>query len=387
MRMLNGRCGRLASTNSLCWLVALSTAALLGACDPGTEQTNSGPEQTTFDFDSSDLDVTPMSTSGFRWRSWHVTPWATLGAFTLTGTITAVDPSTASFAVDGQYNVVYAKSLIEALPLGAIEIGQTATVTGELAKDGVLFAESVLLHATGRVVVFGLAGFLDRDYGFDISGYRVISPPEVSQTIEEFSFLKVAGRQSESGFLYPDEILVLGNGPEYFLAGAIDAIDLGANTITVLGIELSVTEWTQQRQRALGQSLNDLAIGDHVSFLLHENRFVRSFEASGDWLNGNALIVNAYFKSLAPPVQFTLYGFADVLVQVDPSTEFSRDEACSTGIGPGAWGGACAPVEITAGEFWAVAERPKPPGITFAIARGRFEGGILIADYVEFDGG
>ena len=91
--------------------------------------------------------------------------------------------------------------------------------------------------------MFGEAGFVDQDYGFDIIGYRVISPPEaeMAQGIEYFAFLKVVGR-FDGNALYPDEIVVLGSGPPYFLAGMIEAIDLAASTITVLGIELGVHE-------------------------------------------------------------------------------------------------------------------------------------------------
>ena len=79
-------------------------------------------------------------------------------------------------------------------------------------------------------------------------------------------------------------------------------------------------------------------MGVHVGVSLHENRFVVDFR-DVDWLDGQALVVATYFKNLAPPFQFTLYGFADTLVQLDPSTRFYHDWGSANDLGPDSWVG------------------------------------------------
>lgn len=121
MRTNNERIRTYISTHHLRWLLALSTAVLINACS-GPEPVDLSPEGITGS--NPDLGIAPGPTSGFREIVWNVTPWARYSGYSLTGTVSAAESATAWFEVDGSHNVVHTKSLLEALALKSIEIGE-----------------------------------------------------------------------------------------------------------------------------------------------------------------------------------------------------------------------------------------------------------------------
>jgi hypothetical protein len=212
------------------------------------------------------------------------------------------------------------------------------------------------------------------DTVFRIGRQRIVRPPEAaaSETIVAGSYIRVRGTLS-GDVLYATEILVLGAGPASFLDGQIEAIDVGSRTFSLLGIEFFVNEWTEMK--GYGRtSLHEFAVGEWVSVSAHGSSFVRSISRQLPYLAGFSAVQSPWFRSVSPPISFTLDGVADLTIQVTPAT------ALRLGYLPGdgdCYGGGL----LSSDEFWQRASEPRP-GDTFVHAWGRFEGGLLIANTV-----
>jgi hypothetical protein len=83
------------------------------------------------------------------------------------------------------------------------------------------------------------------------------------------------------------------------------------------------------------------------------------------------VLIEGELGDLAPPVQFTLRGVADWVVQITPTTRLGYDLLAGDGE---CYGGETTSVE----RFWELATLPEPPAVTVT-AWGRFEGGVLLA--------
>jgi hypothetical protein len=305
------------------------------------------------------------------------------------GAVTAVNAGVRRFSIGG-LEIEYAAGLAAGLPSGAIEIGQLLAVSGrEFTDDDALIATNIAPYdaslpptaaetvLTSMVTEIDGGGFFVAIWG-TLARQRIVpvAGAVISGRLTTGSYVQVTGWMS-GGVLYASNVLALGSGPEFWLRGFIHDVDVASGTFTLLGNEFSVNALTRITDRDRRIFLEDLAVGDRVSVLAYENGFISAVDRhdyNGDLDN----VEGEYFLELSPPFQFKLYGVVDWVVQVTPDTSFLYDWITTTAYGTGA----CDPISVSAQRFWELAAQPKPPGITYVQASGRFEAGILLADRV-----
>jgi hypothetical protein len=283
------------------------------------------------------------------------------------GAVTAVDPGARRFAING-LAVAYTDDLLAGLPSGAIEVGQALTVAGRSLTNDVLTATRIVSYdpslptTDGEIVLTGIVARLEGDK-FLLLGYRIVLPSGAPEDLTDGAFIRVAGRMF-GGILYASDLLVFGSGQRYdYLIGYIEAVDVAAGTVTIFGVEFRVGGT---------DSLRGLAVGDWVTFTAYANRFISAIGRATP--NFYPVQVVGEFLDLSPPVQFTLRGVTDWIVQVTDA-KFAYDWVTRLD-------GECYAIPVSAERFWELAAQPKPPGVTSVWAAGRFEGGILLASVV-----
>lgn len=210
---------------------------------------------------------------------------------------------------------------------------------------------------------------VESDDVFHVHGQRVTIPPAVavSKPLIDGSYVTVRGVRTD-GVFRAAEIIVLGDGPSYQLDGQIEAFDTSAQTLRLLGIELSANGL-----------LPAGGIGHRVSVRAHRNRFAQSISGQfGTFVNHSAA-EGAWFKDVMPPSTFSIDSVVDFTVQVFPTTRFLLTYRYADGDCYGA-------DPISGDEFWRRAAEPRPLvtplGSATVTAVGRFEGGMLISHEV-----
>jgi hypothetical protein len=305
------------------------------------------------------------------------------------GAVTAANVGIRRFSIGG-LEIEYAAGLLAGLSSGAIEIGQLLAVSGrEFTDDGALIATNIapydasLPPTAAETVLRSMVTEIDGGSFFvaiwgTAARQRIvpIAGAVISGRLTTGSYVQVTGRMS-GGILYASNVLALGSGPEFSLRGSIHGVDVASRTFTLLGNEFSVNALTRVADGDRRVLLEDLAVGDRVSVLAYENGFI-SAVLRHDYEGDRDKVEGEYFLELSPPFQFKLYGVVDWVVQVEPATGFYYDWLTTTAYGTGA----CDAISVSAQRFWELAAQPKPPGITYVQASGRFEAGILLADRV-----
>jgi hypothetical protein len=156
------------------------------------------------------------------------------------------------------------------------------------------------------------------------------------------------------------------------LDGFIEAIDFGARTFRLLGIQFFVNDWTNHPN----DSFSGRVVGEWISVWAYSNGFVRSIHRP--WA-GHAPygVEGEWFSSVAEPSGFTIRSVIDFPVRVTATTAFHALNRAGDGDCYG--GGLLSPAE-----FWerAAAPPPPPPSVTTIYTWGQLDGGVLIAEEV-----
>lgn len=290
--------------------------------------------------------------------------------WTVNGAVTAVATSDRRFAING-LEIVYDTGAL-AVPSGVIELEQLLTVSGRaFTDDGALVATSIASYdrslppTSGETVLSGMIAKIESD-GISFWTQRIVVQPgtTVTGTLAVGSYVRVAGTVRD-GILYASDVQVLATGSlSIYLVGYIDAVDVTARTLTMLGVEFDLSDNVR---------LEHLAVGDRVRVLAYPNRFISEVEGGMQWPYAveRLVLIEGQFGELSPPTQFTLRGVADWIVQVAPTTRL--------GYSLLAGDGECYGSELTPPErFWQLAAQPDRP-VTTVWTWGRFEGGIFLA--------
>jgi hypothetical protein len=297
------------------------------------------------------------------------------------GAVTSVDAGASRFSVNG-LEIVYDSGLTVGLPSGAIEIGQLLIVSGmDFTPDGALIATSLAVYdgslpaPSDKTVISGIIIKIDGNDVFFWDQHIYLPAGEVSpEGLVTGMYIRVEGTMSGT-VLHASDVRVLGDGPRSGLVGRIEAIDADAGTITLLGVEFTLTN---ELLAEIDLSRGDLEVGERVYVSSYQNRLIHWIDHGDywEWYNAELNLIEGELGDLYPPLQFTLHGVTDWVVQVGAETllgyiqdDPDRSSERCDGLNP-----------VSAERFWEIAAQPSPNGVPTVWTWGRFEGDVFLAE-------
>jgi hypothetical protein len=300
------------------------------------------------------------------------------GSFEITGIVSALDTGTLTFRLNDQV-VDYSAAQLDDFPGGQISDGDFVEVEGAgLGNGGELLASQVEyrgdvvgdddLEAGDQVEIEGIITSFRSSSDFDIAGVRVLTD---GSTVYEGGTagdlgpnvrIEAKGEYSGNATFTADKIEFK---PEDDLrvSGIVEAVDIGAGTLQVLGIQIGTEPGTSFEDDLLDLQafgLDDLRPGvDYVE--------IRGFDDGGDFIASRIERDDVDDDSVRGPganVSAPTLTVLGVPVLTDGNTEFEDNDA-----------------PISAGDFFAGAEG------RLVDVTGTWDGSRLLADEAELEDG
>jgi hypothetical protein len=309
--------------------------------------------------------------------------------YRVNGGVTSVEPETGTLTINGLVVAADGAELVDLPPSGP-QTEQLVVVIGNELVNNVLHATRIALDdrrlptlPDAEVYVRGPVTRISSDGDFYVDAQRVIRPPEValpSGGIGFYSIVKVVGTMNAEGVIRAASIELLSGPPTLTLTGQIDAIDVNAGRIELLGTFVYVESWTRIDEGQLFASggpvltLSDLSVGEYVQVTVSSSHYAGNVRRVLPLLFHAQ--ISGYFRDISPPDQFTLRGVVDYRVRLVPDTKFFYGHQGYGG--PYQYRG-CSCVASSADDFWSLANNRKRRGFTYLEVNGHFEGTTLVA--------
>lgn len=300
------------------------------------------------------------------------------GDFEVTGTVRNLDSAALRFTV-GALTIDYSSAQLSGLPGGTPADGSVVEAKGATLAGGVLTATRVEGRdpslpgvVEDRAAVEGVITRVVSAAEFEIGGQRVQTGPATqylngtAADVAAGRRVEVTGGFAETGAIQA-EVVRFDIGSDLRVAATVDAVDVAAGTLVVLGVTVETDARTLYEDDSDSElrpfGLDDLAPGDFVEVRggagSVTNRILAAYVERDD--DDDEIELRGPAENVAAP-QFTILG---VNILTDDDTEFEDEDA-----------------DITSAEFFARAagllvtvEADEPP-----------MNGVLRAEEVEIGG-
>lgn len=284
-----------------------------------------------------------VEVSGFRdtagtVRATRIECKAAGGELEVTGTIEALDTNQRRFRI-AALTVDYSQAQLQNFPGGEPANGQMVEVKGAMLNAGVLVATrvefkdpSIPVNDGDRVELEGLITRFVSATDFDVAGQRVTTV--VGTRFENCGSpfnpplnTKVEVEGTLSNTIISAQRVECRVGTDLRVSANVESVDVAANTLTVLGISISISATTRLEDKSSADvspfRLSDLRVGDFVEVRGGAGATANSIAAALLEREDpeNRVELRGITQSVVPP-DFTILG---VTVLTNASTEF-RDE-------------------------------------------------------------
>lgn len=288
-----------------------------------------------------------VEVSGFRdttgvVRATRIECKAAGGEFEVTGTVAALDTNQRRFQVGG-LTVDYSQAQLQNFPGGQPVNGQTVEVKGTAVNAGVLTATRVEFKSPtlpvnngDRVELEGLITRFASAADFDVAGQRVATTAATRFEDCPAPFnpplnTKVEVEGTLNNGVINAEKVECRIGTDLRVSAAVDAISVATNTLTVLGISITVSAATRFEDKSDADlspfRLSDLRVGDFVEVRGGPGATPNSIDAA--LLERDEPENRVELRGIAENVAQPDFQILGVTVRTDGGTEF-QDEADNT---------------------------------------------------------
>jgi hypothetical protein len=321
------------------------------------------------------IEVSGFVTADGNVQATRIESKAAQGAVEVKGRVSALDMAARTFVL-GSLTVSYATAQLEDFPSGQPANDDEVEVHGSIDGTGTLVATRVEHEGAssgGEDDDGDYEGLITRFVSptdFDVAGQRVTTNASTAfegGTAADLALnvaVEVEGGFDASGVLVASEV-EFRHESDTEVEGRVEAVDVGAGTLTVLGITFRVTGVTRFEDHSSSDldrfGLADIAVGDFVEVDGYEDAtgFVAT-KVERDDADGDEVKLEGRAANVAPP-DFTIGG---VKVTTDANTEFRNDNGDS----------------ISSATFFAAAA-----GGAVVKARGALVGDTVLATRAELD--
>lgn len=286
------------------------------------------------------IEVSGFVTADGAVQATRIESKAAQGTVEVKGRISSLDTAAKTFVL-GSLTVSYAGAQLEDFPSGQPVDGDEVEVHGSIDGTGTLVATRVEREdaSSGSDDDDGdYEGLVTRFVSatdFDVAGQRVTTNASTQYkggTAADLALnvaVEVEGNFDASGVLVASEV-EFRHESDTEVEGPVQAVDIGAKTLTVLGIAFRVTGVTRFEDHSSSNlarfDLADIAVGDFVEVDGYEDAtgFVAT-RVERDDADGDEVKLEGRAEDVAPP-GFTIGG---VSITTDANTEFRNDNGDS----------------------------------------------------------